>query len=89
MRKIGIIPQVSWKPLLIFSGRYTYPREPDEKSQAAGLTDLKNKMEQAEFASRHLINEKMAIDSLLLKENNRMKVREIPNESKVQNVIYH
>ena len=42
--------------------------------QAAGLTDLENQMEQAEFASGHLINTKVAIDSLLLKGNSKMKV---------------
>ena len=37
--------------------------------QEAGLTDLEN---QIEFASCHLVNVEIAIDSLLLKENNRM-----------------
>ena len=32
-----------------------------------GLTDLENQMEHAEFAAGHLINIKIAIDSLLLK----------------------
>ena len=38
------------------------------KVQEAGLTDLEYQMEQAEFASGHLIDVKIAIDSLLLKE---------------------
>ena len=38
-----------------------------------GLTDLENQMEQTEFAARHLINIKIAIDSLFLKENSKMK----------------
>ena len=43
--------------------------------QEAGLTDLENQMEQAEFASCHLIDIEIAVDSLLLKkENNKMKV---------------
>ena len=37
------------------------------KVQEAGLTDLEYQMEQAEFASGHLIDVKTAIDSLLLK----------------------
>ena len=37
------------------------------KVQEAGLTDLKNQMEQTEFAAGHLIEVKIAIDSLLLK----------------------
>ena len=32
MRKLGIIPQVSWKLLPKFSGISTYKREPDEES---------------------------------------------------------
>ena len=43
------------------------------KMQEAGLTDLKYQMKQAEFASGHLIDVKIAIDSLLLKENSKMK----------------
>ena len=43
------------------------------KVQKAGLTDLEYQMEQAEFASGHLIDAKIAIDSLLLKENSKMQ----------------
>ena len=39
--------------------------------QKAGLTDLENL---AEFAFCHLINIEVAIDPLLLKENDKMKV---------------
>ena len=42
--------------------------------QEAELTDLENQMQQAEFASCHLINVEKAFDSLLLKHNNKMKV---------------
>ena len=35
--------------------------------QDAGLTDLEKQMKQAEFASCHLVDIKVAIDSLLLK----------------------
>ena len=46
-----------------------------------GLTDLDNQMEQAELAAGHLINIKVAIDSLLLKrkhphEGVEIKMRE-------------
>ena len=43
------------------------------KVPEAGLTDLEYQMEQAEFASGHLIDVEIAIDSLLLKENSKMK----------------
>ena len=43
----------------------------------AGLTDLENQMEQTEFAAGHLINIKIAIDSLLLKEKAQMKERKL------------
>ena len=42
--------------------------------QEAGLTDLENQMKHAEFASCHLVDIKVAIGSLLLKENSKMKV---------------
>ena len=58
--------------------------------QEAGLTDLENLMDQAELASCHLINIKVAIDSLLLKQNSRMKMlQEIANKMKVETVLYH
>ena len=38
------------------------------KVQEAGLTDLEYQMEQAKLASGHLIDVRIAIDSLLLKE---------------------
>ena len=47
---------------------YTYQREKMRNVQEAGLTDPKNQMEQAEFASCHLVDMKVAIDSLLLKQ---------------------
>ena len=36
------------------------------KVQKAGLTDLENQMEQAEFAAGHLIDVEIAIDSFLV-----------------------
>ena len=45
---------------------YTYQREPDGDVQEAGLMDLENKMEEALFASCHLVDIKIAIDSFLL-----------------------
>ena len=65
----GILPK--------FSGMYTYQRELNEKEWKAGLTDLENQMEQAEFAAGHLINIKIAIDSLLLKDDSHMKKWEL------------
>ena len=57
--------------------------------QEVGLTDLENQMEQAEFASCHLIKIGRAIKSLLLKRKQQDEGVEIANELKVQNVIYH
>ena len=45
------------------------------KVQEAGLTDLESQMEQAEFDSCHLVDTKIAIDSLLLKENKKARWR--------------
>ena len=70
--KPGGLPRVSWNPRPI-SGKYTQQRELDDQSVQAGLTDLQNQMEQTEFAAGHLINIKIAIDSLLLKEKAQMK----------------
>ena len=52
------------------------------KMQKAGLTDFENQMEQAEFASGHLIDVKIAIDSLLLKRKQRDEGLKIANETK-------
>ena len=41
------------------------------KVPEAKLTDLENQMEQAEFAAGHLIDVKIAIDSLLLNRKHR------------------
>ena len=57
--------------------------------QEAGLTDLENQMEQVELASYHLVKTKLDIESVLLKENSKMKVWKIATESKVQILIYH
>ena len=61
---------------------YTYQRELDEKVWKAGLTDLENQMEQAELAAGHLIDVKIAIDSLLLKRKQQHEEVEIANEIK-------
>ena len=54
--------------------------------QKAGLTDLAKQMEQAEFASCHLINIEIAINSLLLKGKQQDEGVEIANYLNVQNV---
>ena len=46
-------------------------------------------MEQAEFASCHLINIDIAIDSLLVKRKRQDEGVKITNEFKVQNELYH
>ena len=52
------------------------------KGQEAGLTDLENQMERTEFAAGHLIDVKIAIDSLLLKRKQQDEGVEIANEIK-------
>ena len=52
------------------------------KVQEPGLTDLKYQMEQAELASGHLIDVKIAIDSLLLKEKQQDEGVKFTNELK-------
>ena len=52
------------------------------KVQEAGLTDLKNQMEQAEFAAGHLIDVEVAIDSLLLRSKKQDEGVETANEIK-------
>ena len=59
------------------------------RAQEAGLTDLENQMEQAEFAFCHLIKIETAINSFLLKRKQQDQEVEIANESKMQNVLYH
>ena len=54
-----------------------------------GLTDLENQMEQAEFASCHLIIIEVAINSLVLKREQQDEGVKIANEIKVQNALYH
>ena len=57
--------------------------------QEAGLTILENQMEQAEFASCHLINIEIAINFLLLNRKQQGEGVKIANELKEQNVLYH
>ena len=52
------------------------------KKHEAGLTDLENQMEQAEFAAGHLIDVEIAIDSLLLKSKKQDEGVETANETK-------
>ena len=52
--------------------------------QEAGLTDLGNQIEQADFASFHLIDKEIAVDPLLLKRKQQDEVVEIAIELKVQ-----
>ena len=52
------------------------------KVQEAGLTDFKYHMEQAGLASGHLIDVKIAIDSLLLKEKQQDEGMKVTNELK-------
>ena len=40
--------------------------------QAAGLTDLEDYLEQVDFHSRHVVYIKVAINPLLLKQNDTM-----------------
>ena len=59
------------------------------KVQEAGLTDLENQTEQAEFAADHLIDVEIAIDSLLLKRKEQHQEAEMTNKINMQNVSYH
>ena len=52
------------------------------KVQEAGVTDLENQMEQAEFAAGHLIDVETAIDSLLLESKKQDEGVETANEIK-------
>ena len=52
------------------------------KVQEAGRTDLKYQLEQAELASGHLIDVKIAIDSLHLKQKQQEEGVKITNELK-------
>ena len=58
------------------------------KVQEAGLTDLENQMEQAEFAAGHLMDVEIAIDSLLLKSKNQDEGVEIAHEKKTCRMYY-
>ena len=56
-------------------------------SKETRLTDLENQMEQTEFAARHLINIKIAIDSLLLKTRSKNEEVEIAKEQSAECII--
>ena len=67
MRKPGILPQVSWNLIPTCPESLRTNVNKSRKVQEAKLTDFENQMEQAEFAAGHLIDVKIAVDSLLLK----------------------
>ena len=68
MGKLGVLPQVSQNLLPIFPECIRTNVNQMRKVHEAGLRDLEYQMEQADFASSHLIDVKIAIDSLLLEE---------------------
>ena len=57
--------------------------------QEAVLTNLEEQMKQAEVSPCHLVNIKVAIDSLLLKKNSRMIMGKNLQLKKKKNVLYH
>ena len=89
MRKPGTLPEVSWNLLPTCPECLRTNVNKMRKVQEAKLTDLENQMEQAEFAAGHLIDVKIAIDSLLLKENSNMNEWKFQMNAKVQNKLYH
>ena len=89
MRKPGILPQVSWNLLPTCPECLCTNVNKMRKVQEAKLTDLENQMEQAVFAAGHLIDVKIAIDSLLLKEDSNMKEWKFQMNAKMQNKLYH
>ena len=66
MRKSEILPQISWNLLPTFPECIRTNANKMRKVPEAKHTDLENQMEQAKFAAGHLIDVKIAIDSLLL-----------------------
>ena len=66
---------------------YTYPREPEDESTRSWIRDFENQMEQANFASCHLIKIEIAINSLLLKRKQQDEAVKTANQLKVQNVL--
>ena len=68
------MPLVSYSFLPIFPQYNRNNVNQLRKEQEAGLTDLENQMEQDEFAFCRLIDIKVAIDSLLLKETSKTNV---------------
>ena len=57
------------------------------KVQEVKLTDLENQMEQAKYAAGHLIDVKLAIDSLLLKRKQQDEGVKNVNEIKCTEYI--
>ena len=82
--KLGIMPQISYSFLPISPECIRTAVNQRNRVQEAGLTDLENQMEQAEIASRHLINIEIATDSLLLKENSKMKVWKLQMNQRIK-----
>ena len=74
MRKLGKLPQGSLNLLPVFSGRYMYQRESDEES--ARSWTYRSRIPDGTSGScfwPYLIDVENANDSLLLKENSKMK----------------
>ena len=76
------MPQVSWNLLLTCPECLRTNANKMRKVQKAKLTDLENQVEQAEFAAGHLIEVKIAIDSLLLKRKQQHEGVKNVNEIK-------
>ena len=87
--KLRIMPQVSQNSLPNIPICIRIHVNQKRRVQESGLTDLENQMEQAEFASCHLINIEIAINSFLLKRKQQDEGVKNANELKVQNVLYH
>ena len=89
MRKPGILPQISWNLLPTCPECLRTNVNKMSKVQEVKLTDLENHMQQAEFVASHLIDVKIAIDSLLLKRKQQDEGVKKVNKKNVQNVLYH
>ena len=87
MRKPGVLPQVSWNLLPNYPECLRTNVDKMKKVQGAKFTDLENQMEQAEFAAGHLIDVKIAIDSLLLKRKQQDEGVKNVNEIKCTECI--
>ena len=82
MRKPGTSPKISKNLLPTSPGCIPTNVNQMREVQEAGLTDLEYQMEKEEFAAGHLVDVKIAIDSLLLKRKQRDEGAKIANEIK-------